>query len=101
MGLRCWDASGRLVVDLGDYNIRYVGSVASSIAAGSTISWAVAFSGMRSTGWLVVPQDYDTSGYGQNIVYCIPGSNAFTVNFLPVGAHRAYSFTFDVYKWDA
>lgn len=26
-GLQCWDASGRLIVDIGDYNMRYMGSV--------------------------------------------------------------------------
>ena len=98
-GLQCWDGSGNLSVDLGDYNMRYVGSVASPIGAGTTTSWAVAWSGMQPTGWLVVPQDYYGTGYDQLIVYCIPGTNAFTVNFLPVGGHTAYNFTFDVYKW--
>lgn len=25
MAVRCWDASGRLIADVGDYNIRYLG----------------------------------------------------------------------------
>ena len=99
-GLQAWDAGGNIIVDLGDYNMRYMGSVASSVAAGSTNSWSVGFSGMRTTGWIVVPQDQTSTGFNDTTVYCIPGSNAFTVVFLPVAAHRAYTFTFDVYKWD-
>jgi hypothetical protein len=98
-GLQCWDAGGNIIVDLGDYNMRYMGSVGLNVAAGTTNSWAVGFGGMQSTGWLVVPQNYYNTGYDQNIIYCIPGTNAFTAVHLPVGYHGAYNFTFDVYKW--
>jgi len=94
-GLQCWDAAGRLVVDLGDYNMRYMGSVNLSIAAGQT-AWSVAFSGMKSTGWLAVLR---TNQYWNNF-YCITGNNAFTVQYLPTTGTYAQTLTFDVYKYD-
>jgi len=94
-GLQCWNASGVLVVDLGDYNMRYMGSVNLTIAAG-TNAWSVAYAGMKSTGWLAVMR---TSQYW-NDFYCIPGNNAFTVQYLPTGGTYAQTLTFDVYKYD-
>lgn len=32
-GLQCWDASGKLVVDIGDYNTRYLGRTTVTIPA--------------------------------------------------------------------
>ncbi|WP_139810733.1 hypothetical protein [Pantoea rwandensis] len=30
-GLQCWDATGKLVVDIGDYNTRYLGRASGTI----------------------------------------------------------------------
>lgn len=95
-GLQCWDASGTLIVDLGDYNMRYMGTVGLSIAAGTTTAWPVAFGGMRPTGWLAVKQD----GNGSTDFYCIPGNDAFTVQYLAVRGVTAQTIYFDVYKYD-
>jgi len=94
-GLQCWNAAGQLIVDLGDYNMRYMGSVNLSITAGQT-AWSVAFSGMRSTGWLAILR---TNQYWNNFS-CITGNNAFTVQYLPTTGTYAQTLTFDVYKYD-
>lgn len=95
-GLQCWDASGRLIVDIGDYNMRYMGSVNLNVSAGSTTSWSVAWSGMRPTGWLAVMR----VNQFWNEFYCIPGTNAFTVQYLPISGVYAQTLTFDIYKYD-
>lgn len=40
-GLQCWNASGVLVADLTDYNMRYVGTTTLGIGTGTTTSWNV------------------------------------------------------------
>lgn len=94
-GIQCWDQYGRLVTDLGDYNMRYMGSVSLSIGANQT-AWSVGFAGMRPNGWLAVMR---TSQYW-NEFYCIPGTNAFTVQYLPTSGTYPTTITFDVYKYD-
>ena len=37
-GMQCWDASGKLVVDIGDYNTRYLGRTTVTIPANSNIA---------------------------------------------------------------
>lgn len=32
-GIQCWDARGKLVVDIGDYNVRYIGRIEISMPA--------------------------------------------------------------------
>ncbi|EFW7444375.1 hypothetical protein ABL325_003284 [Escherichia coli] len=95
-GLQCWDASGRLVVDLGDYNMRYMGTASLSIAAGNTTTWSVAFNGMRPTGWLAIARN---SQYWTNF-YCIPGTNSFSVRHIPTGYVMAQTLTFDIYAFE-
>jgi len=95
-GLQCWNAAGVLVVDLGDYNMRYMGSVNLSVAAGSTTAWNVAYTGMRPTGWLAVMR----TNQFWNEFYCIPGTNSFSVQYLPVSGVAAQTLTFDIYKFE-
>lgn len=94
-GLQCWDAGGTMVVDIGDYNMRYMGSVGLNIAAG-TNSWNVGFGGMRTTGWLAILR---TTQY-YNEFYCIPNNDSFTVQYLPSSGVYAQSLTFDVYSYN-
>lgn len=94
-GLQCWDGSGRIVVDLGDYNMRYMGSTTLSIAAGQT-SWTIGWAGMRTTGWL--PVLASTQFY--NEFYCIPQNGSFAVQYLPTGGSYAQTLTFEIYKYE-
>lgn len=92
-GLQCWNSAGTLIVDLGDYNIRYMGSVNLAVTQGGT-QWTVPFSGFRTSGWIAIPNS------GEHYFYAIPGTNQFTVRYLPVGGAAAATVTWLVYKWD-
>ena len=35
-GLQCWDANGKLIVDIGDYNTRYLGRITGTIATNAS-----------------------------------------------------------------
>jgi len=39
-GLQCWDEYGRLIVDVGDYNMRYIGTVNLNVGPGAN-AWSV------------------------------------------------------------
>ncbi|NIG74189.1 hypothetical protein F3J34_11330 [Klebsiella sp. Ap-873] len=93
-GIQCWDAAGRLIVDLGDYNMKFMGTASITVNAG-TNGWTIPFAGMQPTGWLCAlrTQDYTTD------FYAIPGTNQFTVRYLPVGGAGQQTIYFDVYKW--
>jgi len=94
-GLQCWDEYGRLIVDVGDYNMRYIGTVNLNVGPGAN-AWSVSVQGMRQNGWLAILR---TSLYW-NDYYCIPGNNAFTVQYLPVSSPYTATLTFDIYKYD-
>lgn len=96
-GLQCWNAAGVLVVDIGDYNMRYMGTRTLNVTP-STTSWNITFPGMQTTGWLAV-QRLDltqTNGF-----YCIPGNGSFSVQYLPTSGTYAQTITFDIYKYGA
>lgn len=94
-GVQCWDQYGRLVVDVGDYNMRYVSTVYLNVGPGAN-AWSVPVWGMRPNGWLAILR---TNLYW-NDYYCIPGDNAFTVQYLPVTSPYTQTIIFDVYKYD-
>ena len=52
-GLQAWNGSGQMVADIGDYSMRYAGTVNFNATAGTT-SWWVPFGGMRPNGWIAV-----------------------------------------------
>lgn len=95
-GLECWNAQGVQVVELGDYNIRYMGAVSLNVSAGTTTSWNVGFNGMRTNGWLAILR----TTQWWNDYYCIPGNDSFTVQYLPTSGVYSTTLTFDVYKYD-
>lgn len=95
-GLQCWDGNGTLVVDLGDYNMRYMGAVNLSVSAGTTTSWNVSFPGMKPNGWLAIMR----TTQWWNDFYCIPGTNSFIVQYLPTRGIYSQTITFDVYSFD-
>lgn len=53
-GMRCWDATGKLVVDIGDYNVRYMGALSLKFPAGVTVI-DVPYPDMSNRGWVVCP----------------------------------------------
>lgn len=94
-GLQCWDSSGRLVVDLGDYNMRFMGTASLSIAAGTTNVWTVNFNGCRTVGWLIVPLTTPFSEF-----YCVPQNNSFSVRYTPTGGIQAQTLNFELYAFE-
>lgn len=94
-GLQCWDSSGRLVVDLGDYNMRFMGTASLAISAGTTNTWNVAFSGMKPVGWLAIAR---TNTFWTEF-YCVCGTNSFSVRYTPTGGVFAQTLTFDIYSF--
>lgn len=48
-GLQCWNAAGVLVVDLTDYNIRFMGTY--TVKATSAQTYTVSVPNMKTTGW--------------------------------------------------
>ncbi|WP_419058937.1 hypothetical protein [Kluyvera georgiana] len=93
-GLQAWNANGVIVADLGDYNMRYMGSTSINVAAGQT-AWTVGWGGMSQTGWIVV---LNTSQYWNNY-YAIPDNGFFTVRYLPTSGTYADTLYFEIYKW--
>ncbi|WP_447743320.1 hypothetical protein [Enterobacter asburiae] len=95
-GLQCWDAAGRLVVDLGDYNIRYVGTYYVNTSNG-VWNYTIGVPGMRTTGWIVhyAPA---TDSFNEWSAYCNNGS--FTAVYLPGSYPSIGTYAFNVYKWD-
>lgn len=37
-GIQCWDANGKLIVDIGDYNTRYLGRATINLPANSNVA---------------------------------------------------------------
>ncbi|ELY4215878.1 hypothetical protein SMY84_001768 [Cronobacter turicensis] len=76
-GLQCWDASGNLIVDLGDYMLRHVARVQFNQVAGAVSQVNIPVAGVTATGSFAV----FTPPYGdrQSIVSCYDGG--VTINF--------------------
>lgn len=90
-GLQCWDGSGRLIVDLGDYNLRYVGSQTHTLGGGP--QWNIGFGGMTAAGWLVYPQ---VGRVFQNYaVKCYDGG--YRIAYMPTSTPPTQSVTFDIW----
>lgn len=48
-GMQCWDASGKIVVDIGDYNTRYLGRTTITIPANTNVVTG-SFGGLTTGG---------------------------------------------------
>lgn len=63
-GLQCWDSAGRIVVDLSDFSIRYIGSASVTFATGES-SKNIPFSGISQDGSFItiVTQGLDVNEF--------------------------------------
>jgi hypothetical protein len=97
-GIQCWDANGKLIVDLGDYNTRYLGRMQITMPAAS-FQTSSAFSGATENGSFGVvvatsttnqpPDRYMTRAYNGGIrLYCIDP-----------GYYQAVTVTVDVFSF--
>lgn len=68
-GIQCWDASGNLVADIGDYNLRLIGSVNITAPTGST-PVTTAYAGVTSAGYFAVPVAASSGAYSLNYYAC-------------------------------
>ncbi|MGR4049035.1 hypothetical protein [Kosakonia cowanii] len=95
-GLQCWDGAGNLIVDLGDYNIRYMGTYYVSTSSGVP-TYTIAVPGMRTTGWFVhyAPANDVFNDWS---AFCNNGS--FTAVYMPTNFPPSGTYAFNVYKWD-
>lgn len=64
-GLQCWDATGKLVVDIGDYNTRYLGGISSGMPA-NVGEITVTFAGLTASGSFAVISAVTTEPYKIN-----------------------------------
>lgn len=48
-GLQCWDATGKLIVDIGDYNCRFLGAINVSYPANTAVV-TTGYSGLKANG---------------------------------------------------
>lgn len=94
-GLQCWNANGNIVVDIGDYNIRFMGTYNINVVSG-TPRYTVQVPGMESIGWF--GHYAPSSGiFNEWSVYCNDGS--FTAIYLPGDPSFGGSTPFNIYKW--
>ncbi|EPK4543332.1 hypothetical protein [Serratia marcescens] len=48
-GIQCWNENGKLVVDIGDYNVRYIGRIEITMPA-YVVTTTSAYSGLTESG---------------------------------------------------
>lgn len=100
-GLQCWDASGKLVVDIGDYNTRYMGRTTANVD-GTVNSLTVPYTGATLNGSfaVIVAAKSNTPN--------LPGADPYefaarTVNggilLIRVGGPKSITLTLDVYAF--
>lgn len=61
-GMQCWDANGKLIVDIGDYNTRYLGRTTVTMAANTNLVTG-SFGGLTASGSFVVVASASSSVY--------------------------------------
>lgn len=93
-GLQAWDGSGRMLVDIGDYSMRYVGTFQFTVTTGVR-QWWVPYAAFRDTGWIAVYLYERSSRYFS----IIPGNGGFTLRNLISNQAYSYALTFEVYTY--
>lgn len=100
-GLQCWDASGRLIVDIGDYNTRYLGQTVATIDTNAS-QMSVPFNGSTQNGSfaVIVAAKSNSSGAPNADTYefaarALNGS----VQIIRVGGPKSVTLTIDVYAF--
>ncbi|HID5228592.1 TPA: hypothetical protein ACXEMK_003495 [Enterobacter roggenkampii] len=79
-GLQCWDSAGRIVADLSDFSIRYIGSASVIFATGERLK-NIPFSGVSQDGSFIT---IVTQGLDVNEFFCRAFNGGFTAMYLPV-----------------
>lgn len=99
-GLQCWNASGKLIVDLTDYYLRYVGTYTVKMPAGdgkTLKSVATTVPNMTAGGWMAVIKSANPSyTLGDHVTRCQTGK--FTT-YLMGKSGSASTLTVEVYQF--
>lgn len=103
-GLQCWDASGRLIVDLGDYMVRYHGSTTIRFTGtGRTVT--INYPGVTQNGSFAV---ITNTNYGSTTIqhqyaitaYCVRCLDGKLTAYYLVGDNApATTLTVEVYSF--
>lgn len=86
-GLQCWDATGKLVVDIGDYNLRFVRSREFTFPA-NTGSYTLSDNGITADGVICVVRSTASNENIYPVYYGIPinGGVIITTTNSNIGA---------------
>lgn len=95
-GIQCWDASGNLVADIGDYNCRFVGTATVSIGSNATVV-TTPFSGATAAGYFAVPVAVP-GGREPGYYYC-RAYNGGIRTFIILKYYFAHTITVNVYAF--
>lgn len=96
-GLQCWDASGKLIVDIGDYNSRFLGETTVAIS-NNAASVSKAYPGLTQNGsfGVVVASSAAGGGFATESYAVRTYNNGFTVYSTSV-ATAASTLTVHLY----
>lgn len=95
-GLQCWDGSGNIVVDLGDYSVRFIGLYGVNIPSGANYAEIPVHDISQANGFCIpVVSGYD--GTLDSIYIVCYNNYVRAVNTS--GSGRQISFTFEAYTY--
>lgn len=95
-GLQCWDASGKLIVDIGDYNCRYLGATAIAIPQNTPVV-AGTFAGLTAAGSFgIVVNSSNGVGFNYSTYAVRTYDGGFRV-FYTSGSNTATTLTIHFY----
>lgn len=99
-GLQCWDASGNMVVDLGDYTIKFVGRYRVSIPAGTGIG-SVNVPGINGNNSFssIMYTSGTLGGAIDSNWYSKTRNGGVDILYLPQYAHGAVTVDVEVYQF--
>ncbi|QDH94255.1 hypothetical protein [Escherichia phage vB_EcoS_PHB17] len=99
-GLQAWDASGNLIVDLGDYTVKFVGKYTITFPKGQNVS-SFAVNGINGNNSFAAITATDSSGgLGFIQFYAKTKTNGVDVIYLPTGnTLYAEKLTIEVYQF--
>ncbi|WP_036624705.1 hypothetical protein [Pantoea sp. AS-PWVM4] len=97
-GLQCWDATGKLIVDIGDYNTRYLGRTTVTIPANSNVATG-SFNGMTDTGSFIVVVSASSTSYFTPANFAARAYNGGFLVFKLSSYTAAVTLTLDMYAF--
>lgn len=100
-GLQCWDATGKLIVDIGDYNTRYLGRTTGTIDTNAAQLF-IPYAGVTLNGSFAVIVATQSNSSGAPVAYPYEfAARAISngVQIIRVGGAKNVTLTVDVYAF--